>query len=50
MATSLTRLGLRTLSQMAGSSSLDRLKLSKPTEKVVQAGRASHLEIGRAHV
>ncbi|MFY9479396.1 MAG: acyl-CoA dehydrogenase family protein [Aquabacterium sp.] len=38
MATSLTRLGLRTLSQMAGSPSLDRLKLRKPTEKVLYHG------------
>ena len=38
MATSLTRLGLRTLSQMAGSPSLDRLKLRKPTERVLYHG------------
>ncbi|HEX5373579.1 MAG TPA: acyl-CoA dehydrogenase family protein, partial [Aquabacterium sp.] len=36
--TSLTRLGLRTLSQMAGSPSLDRLGLRKPTEKVLYHG------------
>lgn len=36
--TSLTRLGLRTLSQMAGSSSLDRLGLRKPTEMVLYHG------------
>lgn len=36
--TSLTRLGLRTLSQMAGSPTLDRLGLRKPTEKVLYHG------------
>ncbi len=36
--TSLTRLGLRTLSQMAGSSTLDRLGLRKPTEQVLYHG------------
>jgi len=36
--TTLTRLGLRTLSQMAGSPTLDRLGLRKPTEKVLYHG------------
>lgn len=36
--TSLTRIGLRTLSRMAGSSKLDALKLRKPTEQVLYHG------------
>ncbi len=36
--TTLTRLGLRTLSQFAGSPKLDQLKLRKPTEKVLYHG------------
>ncbi len=36
--TTLTRLGLRTLSQMAGSPTLDKLGLRKPTEKVLYHG------------
>ncbi len=36
--TSLTRIGLRTLSRMAGSSRLDALKLRKPTEQVLHHG------------
>jgi alkylation response protein AidB-like acyl-CoA dehydrogenase len=35
---SLTRMGLRTLSQMAGSPTLDRLGLRKPTEQVLYHG------------
>lgn len=36
--TSLTRIGLRTLSRMAGSTKLDALKLRKPTEQVLYHG------------
>jgi len=36
--TSLTRIGLRTLSQMAGSPTLDRLGMRKTTEKVLYHG------------
>jgi alkylation response protein AidB-like acyl-CoA dehydrogenase len=36
--TSLTRIGLRTLSRMAASSQLDKLHLRKPTEKVLYHG------------
>jgi len=36
--TSLTRIGLRTLSRMAGSTRLDALRLRKPTEQVLHHG------------
>jgi alkylation response protein AidB-like acyl-CoA dehydrogenase len=36
--TSLTRIGLRTLSRMAGSARLDQMKLRKPTEAVLHHG------------